>query len=224
MNDEPTVEQRQAISDVLTEMRRRMAAGQEIDWLAMPHEIWRAMNTTTQEPDGYAVLLDDKASSPKGYWFAYAYIGQAEAERSAGVVKGRVAPIFFAPSPREARDALIPSSERDTQRLDWIEANWDHAARFGIVDSDVESGMPLRQAIDDFMAEKHIAMRYRTNLPPDFKCLAVPSSYGGGAAQDQRWNCPSCGDVTNAGPCPEALSSSGERAPASPSSAKKERL
>ena len=40
---EPTKEQRQAISDLLLHMRDRQARGEEINWLAMPHEIWRAL-------------------------------------------------------------------------------------------------------------------------------------------------------------------------------------
>lgn len=48
------------------------------------------------KPDGYAVVLDDK-SSPAGYWFAYAYIDVATAEKAASLTKGRVAPIYFAP-------------------------------------------------------------------------------------------------------------------------------
>jgi hypothetical protein len=41
--DEPTTEQRQAINDLLVHMRDKMARGEEINWLAMPHEIWRAL-------------------------------------------------------------------------------------------------------------------------------------------------------------------------------------
>jgi hypothetical protein len=57
-----------------------------------------ASSSAEREPDGYAVLIDDKASSPKGYWFAYAYIDRGTAEKSAAVTKGRVEPIYFASS------------------------------------------------------------------------------------------------------------------------------
>lgn len=40
---EPTKEQRQAISDLLLTMRDKMTRGEEINWLAMPHELWRAL-------------------------------------------------------------------------------------------------------------------------------------------------------------------------------------
>lgn len=54
--------------------------------------------TQPSDPDGYAVVLDDKASSPRGYWFAYAYIDEDTAAKTAEQVKGRVQPIFFAPA------------------------------------------------------------------------------------------------------------------------------
>jgi hypothetical protein len=40
------------------------------------------------------VVLDD-SSSPRGYWFAYAYIDEATAIKAAGMTKGRVVPIYF---------------------------------------------------------------------------------------------------------------------------------
>lgn len=43
---EPSKEQRQAISDLLLTMRDKMARGEEINWLAMPHEIWRVLGLT----------------------------------------------------------------------------------------------------------------------------------------------------------------------------------
>lgn len=49
-------------------------------------------------PDGYAVVIDDP-SSRCGYWFAYAYVTQEQAELTngkAGKKMGRVVPIYFA--------------------------------------------------------------------------------------------------------------------------------
>lgn len=76
------------------------------DKLKVIHDLLRKINTLPPEaprkPDGYAVVLDDK-SSPVGYWFAYAYIDVATAEKAAGITKGRVAPISFVPSPLARR-------------------------------------------------------------------------------------------------------------------------
>lgn len=56
---EPTKEQRQAISDLLLTMRDKMARGEEINWLAMPHEIWRALR------EGGSYVPVPCASSPQ---------------------------------------------------------------------------------------------------------------------------------------------------------------
>lgn len=55
--------------------------------------------TEVAAPAGYAVLIDDK-SSPKGYWFAYAYITREQAEKTLKILPpgGRVEPIYFARS------------------------------------------------------------------------------------------------------------------------------
>jgi hypothetical protein len=55
---------------------------------------------TTAEPDGYAVVIDDP-SSPRGYWFAYAYIARDTAEKAAKATKGRAVPVYFNAIPEE---------------------------------------------------------------------------------------------------------------------------
>lgn len=49
------------------------------------------------EPDGYAVIMDDKASSPRGFWFVGAWLDKATAEdvRSKHGKGTRVEPIYF---------------------------------------------------------------------------------------------------------------------------------
>jgi hypothetical protein len=43
-------------------------------------------------------------------------------------------------------------------------------------------------------------------------CGAKPSSYGGGAACDQKWHCEECGDVTDATRCPKGREHAAVRA------------
>lgn len=51
-----------------------------------------------REPDGYAVLLDDKTSAPNGFWFIGCYITKetADAVATKGKQGARVVPIYFA--------------------------------------------------------------------------------------------------------------------------------
>ena len=77
----------------------------------------------SSEPDGYAVLLDDKASSPKGYWFVGCYISK---EAAADVVMkgkqgGMVVPIYFE-APRSTSGPLRDANGTWTE---WIRFDSD---------------------------------------------------------------------------------------------------
>lgn len=69
---------------------------------------------TEAEPDGYAVILDDKASAPKGFWFVGCYTTKEAAASVAmkGKQGGMVVPIYFAPSAPSSTgrdlEALLP--------------------------------------------------------------------------------------------------------------------
>lgn len=51
---------------------------------------------TPRKPDGYAVVMDDKASAPRGYWFVACYTDRWLADQVAEKTKSRVETIQFA--------------------------------------------------------------------------------------------------------------------------------
>lgn len=65
------------------------------------------------KPDGYAVLLDDKASSPAGHWFVGIWLSEDAAQNvaSKGKQGARVVPMFFAPPLEAAADGWIFSAD-----------------------------------------------------------------------------------------------------------------
>jgi hypothetical protein len=58
-------------------------------------------------PDGYAVLLDDAQSAPEGFWFVGCYTKPDIAMQVAAKNKGRMVPIYFAPSSTRALEDFI---------------------------------------------------------------------------------------------------------------------
>lgn len=99
------------IADVLNqEMRengdfRDQIAGIKEDMRPFIRQLVDAVRTrstpssTAATPDGYAVLMDDKASAPKGFWFCGIWNSLESAEIYAAKVKGvRIVPMSFAPS------------------------------------------------------------------------------------------------------------------------------
>jgi hypothetical protein len=81
---------------------------------------------STVQPDGYAVLLDDAQSAPEGFWFVGCYTKPDIAMQVAAKNKGRMVPIYFAPSSIEARPVAWRFRERRNQdpALPW--GDWHH--------------------------------------------------------------------------------------------------
>lgn len=77
----------------------------QIFWKAMAHYFpsRTSPEETATAPDGYAVVIDDKASAPAGYWFTGCYVtkGTADAVRDS-TKSSRVVPIRFLCPPQQS--------------------------------------------------------------------------------------------------------------------------
>ena len=75
-------------------------------------------------PDGYAVLIDDKASSPTGWWFCGIWIAKDVAEQYASKQPGsRVVPMSF--TSREAIKAYLRPETEAITLLELAHGNCD---------------------------------------------------------------------------------------------------
>ena len=71
--------------------------------------------TEAARPDGYAVLLDDSLSAPDGFWFVGCYTQPDIAVKVAAKNRGRMVPIYFAPSHEQPR--WIEEELKDGDRI-----------------------------------------------------------------------------------------------------------
>ena len=94
----------------------------EEDYQALADDLSKAianhgadLSASTIEPNGFAVLLDDKTSSPAGFWFVGCYTQRKMAEQvqRKAAASGRIVPVFFNAAPQPSTADVPPAPSRE---------------------------------------------------------------------------------------------------------------